>query len=295
MNGLKRLACGLLMVSAVGFSQAVGIRQGAAQEPASQHECQPARADATAPLPGFPGKKTAWNGFDRYDFPVDQRNCIVVTPQQAATGRPWIWRARFFGHEPQTDLALLQHGYHLVYCDVGNLFGNPAAVAHWNAFYEYLTSKHGFAPRVALEGMSRGGLIIYNWAAANPEKVSCIYGDAPVCDFKSWPGGKGRGAGSPGAWKDCLKAYGLTEQQALEYRGNPLDQLQPLAKAKVPLLHVVGEADQVVPVDENTDVLAQRYRQLGGSIEVIRKPGVGHHPHSLKDPAPIVAFILKHS
>jgi hypothetical protein len=25
---------------------------------------------------------------------------------------------------------------------------------------------------------------------------------------------------------------------------------------------------------------------------VIRKPGIGHHPHSLVDPAPIVKFIL---
>jgi hypothetical protein len=36
--------------------------------------------------------------------------------------------------------------------------------------------------------MSRGGLIIYNCAVANPEKVAAIYGDAPVMDFKSWPG-----------------------------------------------------------------------------------------------------------
>jgi len=41
-----------------------------------------------------------------------------------------------------------------------------------------------------------------------------------------------------------------------------------------------------VPVAENTAVLAERYRALGGRIEVILKPGVGHHPHSLEDPAP---------
>ncbi len=258
----------------------------------------PVARDAASPvdLPdSFPGKKTAWHGYDRYDFPVDGRACIVVTPRQCAVGRPWIWRARFFGHEPQTDLALLKVGFHVVYCDVSNLFGNPAAVAHWNACYRFLTTEHRFARQVALEGMSRGGLIIYNWAAANPEKVSCIYGDAPVCDFKSWPGGKGRGKGHPASWQACLKAYGLTEQQGLDYRGNPIDQLKPLADAKIPLLHVVGEADDVVPVSENTDVLLDRYRKLGGRIEVIRKPGVGHHPHSLKDPAPIVEFVLKHT
>ena len=38
-----------------------------------------------------------------------------------------------------------------------------------------------------------------------------------------------------------------------------------------------------------------RYKALGGEIVVIAKPGCDHHPHSLKDPAPIVDFILKHT
>lgn len=243
----------------------------------------------------FPGKESSWHGYKRFDFVVNQRRCIVVTPQKAATGNPWVWRARFFGHEPQADLALLKHGFHLAYCDVANLFGNPAAVQHWNHFYDYLTREHQFSRKVALEGMSRGGLIIYNWAYHNPEKVSCIYGDAPVCDIKSWPGGKGTGKGSPATWKTCLKAHGLTEAGALEFKGNPVDHLKPLAEKKVPLLHVVGASDQVVPVAENTTILQQRFEQLGGTIQVISKPGIGHHPHSLKDPARIVQFILQHT
>ena len=50
-----------------------------------------------------------------------------------------------------------------------------------------------------------------------------------------------------------------------------------------------------MPVTENTAIIEARYKELGGSIQVIHKPGVGHHPHSLKDPAPIVAFVLKHT
>jgi hypothetical protein len=49
-------------------------------------------------------------------------------------------------------------------------------------------------------------------------------------------------------------------------------------------------------MDENTDIFARRYREAGGtSIEVISKPGVNHHPHSLKDPKPIVDFLLRHA
>jgi hypothetical protein len=162
----------------------------------------------------------------------------------------------------------------------------------WDRFYAYLTGAHGFAKKAVLEGMSRGGLNIYNWAAKNPDKVCCIYADAPVCDIKSWPGGKGAGPGDATCWAECLKAYGMTEEQAMKAACNPIDNLEPLARAKVPLLHVVGDADEVVPLAENTTILEQRYKALGGSIQVIHKPGIGHHPHSLKDPAPIVDFIL---
>ena len=55
---------------------------------------------------------------------------------------------------------------------------------------------------------------------------------------------------------------------------------------------LAGDADLVVPVAENTAVLEQRYKALGGSIEVIHKPGVGH-VHGLDDPTPIVDFILR--
>ncbi|MEN6574975.1 MAG: prolyl oligopeptidase family serine peptidase [Phycisphaerales bacterium] len=242
--------------------------------------------------PPFAGEKSSFYSFDRYDFVYDGRASIVVAPKTTAAGKPWIWRARFFGHEPQTDIALLERGYHLVYTDVAGLYGAPRAVAIWDRFHAYLTRTHGFSEKVVLEGMSRGGLIIYNWAAENPEKVCCIYADAPVCDIKSWPGGKGAGPGDATCWAECLKAYGFTEEQALEARCNPVDNLAPLAKAGVPLLHVVGDADEVVPVAENTAILEERYKALGGSIQVIHKPGVGHHPHSLKDPAPIVDFIL---
>ena len=243
----------------------------------------------------LPGEQSEWHGFARNDFTHNGRKCILVSPKNAAPGAPWVWRARFFGHEPQADVALLKLGYHIAYCDVGGLFGSPAAVKHWDSFYRMATKEFGLAKKPALEGMSRGGLIIYNWAAANPEKVACLYGDAPVCDFKSWPGGKGKGKGGGGAWQACLKAYGVSEEQALKFPGNPIDNLKPLAEAKIPILHVVGAADVVVPVEENSAIIEERYKKLGGAITVISKPGVGHHPHALKDPKPIVDFVVKHT
>jgi pimeloyl-ACP methyl ester carboxylesterase len=250
-------------------------------------------AEGDAP---FQGKKSVYRGFDRFDFAVDKRPVWVVVPKVAAAVKPWVWRALFWDHEPQVDVALLNKGFHVVYMDASDMYGSPATVENWNAFYKELTEKYGFAKKVALEGLSRGGLVCYNWGAVNPEKVACIYGDAPVCDFKSWPGGKGKSKGDAGAWQTILKAYKFeNEQQALAYGKNPVDNLKPLADAKVPLLHVCGDADDVVPIEENTLILKERYEKLGGKMELIVKKGVGHHPHSLVDPAPIVDFILKHA
>ena len=135
----------------------------------------------------FEGKRGNFHGFAMHDFALEGVHCKVVEPKKTASGKPWIWRARFWGHQPQLDTALLKLGWHVAYCEVGNLFGNPSAVKHWNDFYVFVTTKHDFNKRPVLEGMSRGGLIIYNWAKVNPTRVSCIYGDAPVCDIKSWP------------------------------------------------------------------------------------------------------------
>ena len=243
----------------------------------------------------FPGKKSTWHNYARYDFKIGDTDCLVVKPRKTAKGKPWVWRARFWGHEPQTDLALLAKGWHVVYCEVGGLFGSPKAIERWDRFYEFLITQHEFSKKAALEGMSRGGLIIYNWASNNPTKVTAIYGDAPVCDFKSWPGGKGKSKGSPDSWKQCLASYGFNESQALAFRGNPIDRLEPLAKAGIPILHIVGDADLVVPITENSNIIEKRYRALGGTIKVIHKKGIGHHPHSLKDPKPIVEFFLNHA
>lgn len=232
-------------------------------------------------------------GFQGYDFTFMGRNAKVVMPKIVAPNRPWNWRARFWGGEPQTDIALLEQGFHIVYCDVSELFGNQEALSIWNEFYLWL-QKAGLAKKSSMEGMSRGGVYIYRWAATYPDRVFAIYADAPVLDLKSWPGGKGKGKAESKVWETFKKDFGFTtEDEALAFDGNPLDLTGKIVAGGYPMLHVVGDADEVVPVDENTTPFEQKIRAAGGSIQVIHKPGIGHHPHSLKDPAPIVAFILK--
>lgn len=228
-------------------------------------------------------------GYKGYKYDNNGVTYHIVRPHRIAEGNPWIWRARFWGHEPQTDIAMLENGFYLTYCEVGDLFGSSRALKRWDTFYK-LATKAGLHKKAVLEGMSRGGLIVYNWTAKNTSKVACIYGDAPVMDLKSWPMGL---PGDPNTPK-MLAAYGFAnESEAAAWKKNPVDHAKKIAKARIPLLHVVGDADTGVPVANNTAVFEKRMEQYGHKLNVIHKPGVGHHPHSLFNPEPIVSFMLK--
>ncbi|MGY8687948.1 MAG: sulfatase-like hydrolase/transferase, partial [Verrucomicrobiales bacterium] len=109
---------------------------------------------------------------------------------------------------------------------------------------------------------------LYNWAAENPQKVRCIAGIYPACNLTSYPG----------LAKAC-GAYGLTEDGLKETRHehNPIDRLRPLAEAGVPIYHIHGDVDTVVPLEENSGLVAKRYRELGGAMTLEVPKGQGHN------------------
>lgn len=231
----------------------------------------------------YPGKKSEWHGFTRYDFQFDRRDCHIIVPDKAAPGKPWIWNARFPEWHYQMDSMLVRKGYHVVYLNTDLLLGSPKCVEIWNGFYNYLTTLYGLNKKVALEGVSRGGLYVYNFAKKYPEKVSCIYAEGPVCDFKSWPGGKLTAKGDSVSWRLLKASYNFkSDKEAMEYMDNPIDNLQKLAAAKVPVFHTIGLNDSVVPNEENTYKLINRYIRLGGPATVYpntlgKQSLQGHH------------------
>jgi pimeloyl-ACP methyl ester carboxylesterase len=260
----------------------------------------------TAP---FPGQKKEDKGFDLYTFQTEGRNCWVRAPKEAAPGKPWVLRAPF-AFIALGDTALLSNGFHIAHVDIVPFNGAPKALEIWDAFYKDMTEKHGLSKKVALVGVSRGGLPIHRWAAAHPERVACIVGVAPVCDLKSWPGGMGLSARNGKEWSHVLNAYGLTEAQALEYKENPVDLLKPIARAKIPVLHFYSPQDDVVPYEENSRIVGERLRALGGkftgvAIEARGKAGTPKNPKAVPgahqvagsgaDQNVVVDFIRRHA
>jgi len=102
----------------------------------------------------FQGKESDWHGFKSVEITVNDKPVTVVLPEKSARAdkHPWVWHGEFFGHRPQPDIELLKRGFHIVYTRVPDMLGCPEAVAHWDKVYAALTSKHHFAPKVALGG-----------------------------------------------------------------------------------------------------------------------------------------------
>lgn len=210
-------------------------------------------------------------------FDVEGRTAFVILP--AAGNRhtnrptPWVWYAPALPGLPEAREnwmfeRFLAAGIAVAGVDVGESYGSPLGRASFSAFYRELVEQRRFSRRPCLLARSRGGLMLYNWAADHPESVGGIAGIYPVCNLRSWPG----------LDKAC-GAYGLTAAQLDQQLGehNPIDRLAPLARAGVPVFHIHGDADTLVPLPDNSGELARRYRELGGTMRLRIPPGQGHN------------------
>ena len=65
----------------------------------------------------------------------------------------------------------------------------------------------------------------------------------------------------------------------------------PAIQAGVLLMSCHGTADSVVPYEDNAAHLVKMWQDNGGALKLFPKEGANHHPHGLRDPAPLLAAI----
>lgn len=196
--------------------------------------------------------------YDRYQFeqPNVEAFTTVIVPQTQAQGKPWVFRADFVGRDNVVDLALLARGFHIVTGSVPYNAEGPV-LSQWNTIYSNLVA-HGFSTKPVMEGVGGAAGEAYAWAIANPDKVAGLCVVNPVLHSN------------------------LAKTQ-------PLDHLEPLAQAKVRILHIVDPAD--AGFEANTVAAQQKYQQLGGRLEVITVADQGQRPLVVNDLKPVVDFI----
>jgi pimeloyl-ACP methyl ester carboxylesterase len=205
---------------------------------------------------------------------------------------PWIWYAPTLPNLPGKEETwmfqkILAAGIAIAGIDVGESMGNSTGIKQYSFLYSELVTKRGFSKYPTLLARSRGGLMLYNWAAENPKKVAAIAGIYPVVDLLSYPG-----------IEKAAVAYGLSVGQLTKKlkRVNPVSHLKPLAKARVPIMNLHGDIDQTVPVEKNSGEIVRQYKKYGGNITLLIQKGQGHNMwegffHSDE----FVDFIITHS
>ncbi|MEO6594958.1 MAG: family 16 glycoside hydrolase [Planctomycetota bacterium] len=238
-------------------------------------------AEKTLPMPGEV-------------FAVEGRTAFLILPSEPRTRGPgpWVWYAPTLpGLPAEAEKWMFERflaaGIAIAGVDVGESYGSPSGRTVYSALYEELVQNRGLAARACLLARSRGGLMLYNWAAEHPESVACIAGIYPVCNLESYPG----------LARACA-AYEMTEAQlALALRAhNPIDRLTPLAKARVPILHLHGDSDRVVPLATNSAELQQRYAQMQGTMVLKTIEGRGHDMwRGWFESQELIDFVIEHA
>ena len=227
-------------------------------------------------------------------FVIEGRTAFLIQPDVKSPKEPvpWVWYAPTLrglpgGAEKWMFERFLKAGIAIAGIDVDESYGSPKGRAVYSALHRHLVEKRGMARQACLLARSRGGLMLYSWAAENPDKVRCITGIYPVCNIASYPG-----------LPRACRAYGLTAEQlqAQLAKHNPIDRLAPLAKAKVPIFHIHGDMDRVVPLDKNSAIVKQRYDALGGpmTLEVVKGQGHNMWVGWFQSQA-LVDFLIKHA
>jgi predicted esterase len=285
------LLCGLLMM----VVEAVGDEP---KSPASKSIAERNAMKIPTKIAG------TYSGGELVELRVRDRIAFLIKPTgKVDPQKRWLWDFPFwlaindgFGtvaHRYYVEKAL-EAGFHIAGVDVGPSNGSPAAAEVCQEFYEQLVSKHGLHKRARVLAHSHGGLIAYGWAFRHPTCVDRIAGMSPATDFRTYPT-------LPNVVTGPTKGldYGLSleelDRRASEF--NPIDNLAPLAKAGVKILHVHGDEDKLVPTSANSTELARRYRDLGGVAEIVLLPGLGptkrgHDGPELYESAPLLKFLL---
>ncbi len=226
-------------------------------------------------------------------FEVAGHTAFLYAAPKPAETKPWVWYAptlkgvSLAGRKMYFE-AFMKAGISLAGFDLGEVRGAPASSEKFTLFYDAMV-KRGYSPKPILLGQSRGGIMTLAWAFRHPDKVKAWVGIYPVCNLLSYPM-KNKSV--------TLADFALPEAEfvARVKEFNPIDNLAGLAANKVPMFAVHGDSDTLVPYNDNTKLLKERYEAAGGPITVKIIPGEGHKATAAFFECPeLVEFVSKHA
>ncbi|MBT4665295.1 MAG: hypothetical protein HOB63_02145, partial [Opitutae bacterium] len=104
-------------------------------------------------------------------FAIQDRPAFLIVPEKPKPGPiPWVLYAPTLrglpgGAEKWMFERFLKAGIAIAGVDIGESYGSPKGRAVYSSLHEHLVTKRGLAKQACLLARSRGGLMLYCWAA----------------------------------------------------------------------------------------------------------------------------------
>ncbi len=241
--------------------------------------------------------KTTWHGFSAIEFDFEGTPAFLAFPETPCEGKPWTLKTEYKEAFPETEISLLKLGYHVAYLKNETRLATKADCDAKARFVDFLHNEYGLHDKCVPVGFSCGGAHAVNFAGFYPDKVSCMFIDAPVLNFSDFPGKYSKSL-FRGIWdKEFLAAYpGMTRAKLFAFDNHPINKVPVLIENKIPVIMLYGTQDDTVIYDENGKLMELEYETCPELLKVIARENQGHHPHGLFfDNKEIIDFICANS
>lgn len=242
--------------------------------------------------------KFEWNGFEAEEFEFEGRRAIIVFPEEKDERGNWALKTEYWNAFPDVEINLVKRGFHLCYVKNESRIAPKSDCDVKARFVKYISETYGLRNKCVPVGMSCGGAHAVRFAGFYPELIACMFIDAPVLNFASWPGIDPEK--NKGIWdSEFLKAYpDMKRYKLCGFTEHPICMADTLVKNKIRIIMVYGQEDMTVNWNENGRLLEEAYEGTD-LLTVIGVYGRGHHPHGLvtgngvKDNSAIYNYIIE--
>ncbi|MBO5092305.1 MAG: alpha/beta fold hydrolase [Clostridia bacterium] len=235
-----------------------------------------------------------YDGIYHLEFEFKGKKCIaLMNEDKTKRNGKTVLKTEYFGAFPALQNEMIKRGYTLLFIENRNRWGTPEQIEDQYEFILYASKELGIENKVFTIGMSCGGMMSILLAAKHPEVINALYIDAPVVNFLSCPARLGNAPDvTDGMWEEFERAWKMTKQELLTFRGHPIDYLDKLVENKIRVYMAYGDSDKTVPYEENGIALERKYKENGleSLIYIDKKVGVDHHPHGPSD----IDFAIKY-
>jgi hypothetical protein len=239
--------------------------------------------------------KTTWDGYNVKELEIEGKHVWIAIPEKPNENRDFAFKTEYWGAFPNVETRLVDAGFHIVGVRNETRFAPDSDLDREARIFDILSEKYGLNRKCVPLGMSLGAAHALRFAGRHPDRVKCMWIDAPCTNYFYCPASFDR-------YDDVFetefqKAFPNTKcYELLGSKINPVFAAETMIEYKIPLIMTYGTLDTILEYNYNGRLLEEAFEAHPELLTVIPVSLRGHHPHGLMhDNTPIVDFILKNT